>query len=133
VARFVQNVTGRKPIILHEQASGGATLIEKLERYADIAAFAVVMATGDDLGRIAGDPNAVEQPRARQNVILELGYFLGLRSRKNVVLLLAPEVDLPSDFDGIVYARLDSSNNWRIELAKELEEAGIPVDWSAIR
>ena len=104
VARFIKDLTGRDPIILHEQASSGATLIEKLERYAETAAFAVVIATGDDLGRVAGDDNAVEQPRARQNVILELGYFIALLGRHNVVLLLEPGVERPSDTDGIVYA-----------------------------
>ncbi|MFL0239280.1 TIR domain-containing protein [Mycobacterium sp. SMC-17] len=133
VARLIANLVGREPIILHEQASSGATLIEKLERYAAVAAFAVVIATGDDVGRIAGNDDAAEQPRARQNVILELGYFIALLGRQNVILLLEPGVERPSDTDGIVYARLDSSKDWQVELAKELEGAGFDVDRSAIK
>jgi predicted nucleotide-binding protein len=134
VARFVQDLTGRTPIILHEKASGGTTLIEKLERYAPTIAFAVVVATGDDIGRVADSRESAERPRARQNVILELGYFMALLGRKNVVLLLEPGLERPSDTDGIVYAELDSgSRGWRIDLARELEDAGIEVDRSAIR
>jgi predicted nucleotide-binding protein len=131
VARFIANLVGREPIILHEQASSGATLIEKLERYAATAAFAVVIATGDDVGRAVDEEG--DQPRARQNVILELGYFIALLGRQNVVLLLEPGVERPSDTDGIVYARLDSSRDWQVELAKELEGAGFEVDRSAIK
>jgi predicted nucleotide-binding protein len=73
VAGFLRDLTGRRPVIFHEQVSGGATIIEKLERLANIAAYAVVIATGGDLGRLATATE--DQPRARQNVIFELGYF----------------------------------------------------------
>jgi predicted nucleotide-binding protein len=133
VARFVHDLTGRSPIILHEQASGGNTLIEKLERYAPKIAFAVVIATGDDVGRVADGGDGMERSRARQNVILELGYFMALLGRKNVVVLVEPGVEHPSDIHGIVYIELDSGRGWRVDLARELEDAGMPVDRKAIR
>jgi predicted nucleotide-binding protein len=133
VARFVHELTGRKPIILHEQSSGGKTIIEKLEKYAATTAFAVIIATGDDVGRSATDPEDANRPRARQNVVLELGYFYGLLGRNNVVLLFDPGVERPSDTDGILHIQIDEGRGWRIDLANEIEEAGIEVDKSAIR
>ena len=67
VARFLAKA-GFNPIILHEQASGGLTVIEKLEKYANVG-FAVVLLTPDDVG---GPKDGKMQPRARQNVIAEL-------------------------------------------------------------
>ena len=131
VARLVQDLTNRRPVILHEQASGGDTIIEKLERATSTAAFAIVIATGDDVGRFkeAND----DRPRARQNVVLELGYFFGLLGRRNVLLLFEPDVERPSDTDGIVHVELDSSRGWRIALANELENEGFTVYRMALR
>jgi predicted nucleotide-binding protein len=131
VARFVQDVSRRRPVILHEQVSGSDTIIEKSERAASTAAFAVVIATEDDVGRLASDDQ--DRPRARQNVILELGYFFGLLGRRNVALLFEPEVERPSDTDGILHIPLDAGSQWRITLTNELENAGFEVDRSALR
>lgn len=131
VARLVRDLTNRQPIILHEQVSGGDTIIEKLERAASTAAFSIVIATGDDVGRFKDDGD--DRPRARQNVILELGYFFGLVGRRNVVLLFEPGMERPSDTDGIVHIELDAGRGWRILLANELESAGFAVDRTALR
>lgn len=74
VARFLEKL-GVEAVILHEQASGGRTIIEKLEHYGDVD-FAVVLLTGDDVGAAKAASDQL-QPRARQNVVLELGYFVG--------------------------------------------------------
>lgn len=131
VARFAQDVTGRRPVILHEQVSGGDTIIEKLEQAASTAAFAIVIATGDDVGRFAQDGE--DRSRARQNVILELGYFFGLLGRRYVALLFEPGVERPSDTDGIVHIELDAGRGWRISLTNELEAAGFEVNRTALR
>ncbi len=55
VALFLQRV-GLDPIILHEQPSGGRTIIEKFEVYSDEIAFAVVLLTPDDIGSEVSDP-----------------------------------------------------------------------------
>ena len=73
VARFLEKLK-LEPIILHEQPNSGRTLIEKFEVYADVG-FAVVLLTPDDVGSPASEARAGSMKhRARQNVILELGY-----------------------------------------------------------
>jgi hypothetical protein len=78
VARFVERL-GFEAIILNEQADGGKTIVEKLESNSDVG-FAVVLLTPDDEGAERGKPL---QGRARQNVILEWGYFAGRLGRKS--------------------------------------------------
>jgi hypothetical protein len=128
VARFLGAVTKVDVTILHEQVSAGRTVIEKFEQHAGRATFAVVLLTADDLGRAKEDEALT--PRARQNVILEWGYFLGKVGRGRVAVLYEPEVELPSDIKGLIYIQLDSPGAWKLELAKELKAAGMEVDFS---
>jgi len=91
---------------------------------ADLVTFAIVLMTDDDIGSLKGGGLA---PRARQNVILELGYFLSHPGQQRVCALITPGLETPSDFDGIVYIRMDAAGNWRRELLRELRAAGMPV------
>jgi predicted nucleotide-binding protein len=119
VARFIERF-GLRPIILHEQASEGRTIIEKIERHSAVA-YAVVLLTGDDRGGLVGADRATYQPRARQNVVLELGYFLGKLGRRHVCVLHEPGVEIPSDYDGVVYVPLDPGDAWKLRLAREMK------------
>jgi predicted nucleotide-binding protein/transcriptional regulator with XRE-family HTH domain len=116
---------GLNPIILHEQANEGKTIIEKFEKHSDVG-FAVVLLTSDDLGKAKNDGELSQ--RARQNVILELGYFIGKIGRHNVVPLYTHGVELPSDLSGVVYVLLDSSGAWKMNLARELKAAGYKIN-----
>jgi predicted nucleotide-binding protein len=128
VARFVTSITSMEPLILHEQPNEGSeTLIEKLERVAANAGFAIVLLTGDDVGGPANiDPDQL-QPRARQNVVLELGYFFGRFGRERVVALYEHGVELPSDAVGVMYVPIDGAD-WKLQLARTLKAAGYEVD-----
>lgn len=65
------------------------------------------------------------KPRARQNVILEFGYFMGLLGRDRVLCLYKGSVELPSDMHGICYVHFDNSvNEVKDMISKELREAG---------
>lgn len=55
---------GFEPIILHEQPDAGLTIIEKIERYADVC-YAVVLYTECDIGRDKKAPADQEKYRAR--------------------------------------------------------------------
>jgi predicted nucleotide-binding protein len=126
VARFVEKL-GLKPIILHEQPNLGRTIIEKFEANASTASYAVVLLTPDDVGTSKDTPHDVKK-RARQNVVLELGYFTGVLGRKHVCVLYKEGVEIPSDYMGIIYTPLDSADGWHLRLAKEMKEAGLEVD-----
>jgi predicted nucleotide-binding protein len=111
-------------VILDEQASKGDTVVEKLETHASASQYAVVLLTGDDEGGPRGKPEQF-QPRARQNVVLELGWFQGRLGRKKVAVLLDDHVEQPSDIAGLVYISL--TGEWERLLARELKAAGFDV------
>ena len=125
-ARFLERI-GLSPVILHEQPNAGRTIIEKLEAFSNTG-FAVVLLSPDD-------PMTVAAPttfRARQNVILELGYFIGLLGRRRVCALYRPTVELPSDLHGVLYVPFDEAGGWHTKLAQELVEAGYSIDLAAL-
>lgn len=127
VARFLDQL-GLVPIILHEQPSEGRALLAKMEAHADVG-FAVVLLTPDDVG--AKKPTERREPelkpRARQNVVLELGFFLGRLGSGNVCAILKGDLEPPSDYDGVVYVPFDGGG-WKLQLAREIKAAGIDVD-----
>ena len=129
VARVLERLK-LKPIVLHEQPSRGKTIIEKIEHYSGVA-FAVVILSPDDVGALATDQAKLNQ-RARQNVVLELGYMVAKLGRDRVCALVKQGVEIPSDFDGVVYVSMDWNGAWKFELGKELKAAGISVDLNAI-
>jgi predicted nucleotide-binding protein len=127
VARFLERL-GFQPIILHEQANQGRTVIEKVEDHSDVG-FAVIILTPDDMGNLKGEE---PQPRARQNVLLELGYFIGKLTRKRVCTLKVGELEIPSDWRGVVDQPYDAGGGWRQTLARELDAAEYEVDWNKV-
>lgn len=128
VARFISSI-GLTPIILHEQANRGRTVIEKVEAHGDVS-FAVVLLTPDDLGKAKGSTDL--EPRARQNVLLELGYFFGRLGRENVCALKRGHVEVPSDFAGVVWETMDAGTGWKLSLGRELQAAGHSIDWNQV-
>ncbi|MCA1717342.1 MAG: nucleotide-binding protein, partial [Actinobacteria bacterium] len=130
VARVLTTL-GLEPVILHEQPDRGRTIIEKFYDYSDVG-FAVVLLSPDDTGYAnTGGPNTA-QPRARQNVILELGFFLGKLGRENVVALHKGIVEIPSDFSGVLFKPFVSGGDWPYKLTRELRESGYKVSADAL-
>jgi predicted nucleotide-binding protein len=124
-ARFLGKLD-LEPVILHEQADQGKTIIEKFEAHAADVQCAVVILTTDDIASSKANPEQKEL-RARQNVILELGFFVGKLGRERTFALVEKGVSLPSDIHGVVYIPLDNGD-WRLRLVKELKAAGLQVD-----
>lgn len=115
---------GLEPIVLYKQPDKGRAVIEKFEQYAKTS-FAVVLLTADDLGALKADAEAGElQPRARENAILELGFFAGRLGRENVCVIADEGVEPPSDFKGVLILRFDAAGEWKHALLKRLREAG---------
>ena len=130
VARLLENVTAEEVTILAEQANRGRTVVEKLEQYSRVK-FAVVLLTPDD--RVASGDSRKPHGRARQNVILELGLFLGLLGRDRVCALYKLGVEIPSDYSGVLFIEADDRGAWKLDLLRELEAAEIAVDWRRAR
>lgn len=131
---------GLNPIVLHEQPSGSRTIVEKLEKYSNVG-YAFVILTPDDvfiptvLGHEVDKKKGTIKElhfltsqlnrRARQNVVLEFGYFMGKLSRDRVCCLYKGDVELPSDMHGIVYIPFEESvNEVKDRIIKELKAAG---------
>ena len=125
VARFLQRLD-LEPVILHERSNQGRTIIEKFEQHAQVG-FAIALLTPDDAGALQEDMEHLK-PRARQNVIFEFGYFIGRLGRNHVCALTKGDVEIPSDYAGVIYIPLDDAGGWKMKLIKELKIAGIAVD-----
>lgn len=126
VARLIEQ-QGITAIILSEQANKGRTIIEKMEDYGDVQS-AVCLFTADDEGneKTSGD----SEPRARQNVVFETGYFMGRLGRKKLIIIAENEVEMPSDLGGVVYT---NTANWQLELLNELDTIGYIIDLNKLK
>jgi predicted nucleotide-binding protein len=128
-ARFIEKL-GLEVVILHEKASSGRTIIEKIEHYSDVG-YAVVLYTPDDIGTQKSSPDDLNL-RARQNVVFEHGYLIGKLGRKNVAALVDGKLELPNDISGVVYIRMDEGSTWQLELAKEMKQSGYSIDMNKL-
>lgn len=116
-------------VVLESEHNTGATVVEKFLRNAKDCRYAIVLFSADDIGKL-NDSNATYKSRTRQNVILELGFFLCLVGRKNIAILheVGYDIERPSDFDGIVYEPFDEFGAWKAKLIKEMKKANIYID-----
>ncbi len=119
--------SGIDPIVINQQPKAGRTIIEQIEHHSNVR-FAVVLLTDDDLGAAKEDVKTVSdlKPRARQNALVELGYFMGRIGRDKTVALVSPGIEKPSDYDGVLYISLES--DWENELKRELRAAELQVN-----
>lgn len=125
-ARFIETI-GLQSIILHEQASTGMTIIEKIERYSVEADFALVLYTPCDLGRGGHEHKTPARSRARQNVVFEHGYLMAKYGRENVCALVKGQIETPNDISGVIYVDFDEQGSWKAEVAKELKACGYEI------
>lgn len=130
VARLIEKL-GLRVVILHEQLNQGRTIIDKLLDSSEQVDFAVVLLTPDDVGARVGEESS-SRHRARQNVILELGLFLGLLGKQRVCTLKRGDIELPTDFQGVVYLDFDDGDAWKLALARELQAVWDHVDLNEV-
>ncbi len=125
VTRLIEK-QGIEAIVLCEKANQGSTIIEKIEKYSDVGG-AVCLFTADDIGSVK---SATEQSsRARQNVVLETGYFMGKLGRDHIAILADDKIEMPSDLSGVVYTNV---SNWQVDLLKELKAMGYKIDFNKL-
>jgi len=114
-----------EPIILKNKANEGKTIIEKLEKNSDVNMAIALLTPDDDL--------TDNTKQARQNVILELGWFMAKKGRKNISILYKKGTSIPSDMDGISYILVDDAQScWKIDLAKEFKSVRLKFDFNDI-
>ena len=127
VLDFIKNI-GLEPIILKELAAAGKTLIDEVKNQSDVK-YAIVLLTPDNVGGVYSEDL---QFRPTQNVILEVGFFVGKFGRKNVSTLHHEDIELPADYHGYEYIKIDETDDWKKALAKELQNAGFDIDLNKI-
>ena len=131
VARFVDKL-GLKPTIFHEELHNGQPHPGKFERLANDADFAIVLLTDDDVGAEKDKPAQDLKPRAREDVIFELGYFWGELGQERVCVLYKEGIELPSGIQELVVP-LENTEAWQTRLTREMKKAGLPVNLDKAR
>lgn len=128
---------GLDPYVLQNSGGGGLTIIEALEEeigtHDKAAKFGIVLLTPDDIGyaKAAGEKEA--QPRARQNVVLEMGMLISAVGRKNVAILKKQHLEIPSDAQGILYIPFNDHVKEVVpKLVDRLRAAGFDLNPEAI-
>ena len=128
VVRFLEK-GGARPFVIRDLPSEGRTIMEMIDKYSNVH-YAIVLLTPDDVGGKKGSPPQL-RPRARQNVILELGFFLGRLGRERVAALYKADgepIEIPTDYQGVRYIAMDEAGGWQLLLSEEMKKAGIPVE-----
>ena len=126
LARVLEK-SGFEAIILHEQPNAGKTIIEKIERFTDVS-YAIVLYTECDMGRDKTKPVDQEKFRARQNVVFEHGYLISKLGRDHVCALVKGDVETPGDISGVIYIPMDENGAWKMQVAIDMQDVGLPVD-----
>ena len=121
VEAFLKDDLKLEVIALDEKPNRGKTIIEKFEHYSKDAGYAVILMSPDDTMEVDG----LIYKQARQNVVLELGYFMAKLGRTNVCVVIKGQVEKPSDISGILHLPFDG--NWKNDLRVELLAAGMDV------
>ena len=124
VKDFIQSI-GLEPIILHEQIDKSQTVIEKFLSESEDIEFAIVLFSPDDIGKLNEQGEEFEG-RARQNVVLEYGFFVGKLGRENTYALVKNGTVLPNDMSGLIYNKF--SGEWKLSLMRLLSSKGYKVD-----
>jgi CheY-like chemotaxis protein len=126
VVKFLEE-SGAHAIVLGEELAASQTILDAFEKHANVQ-FAVILMTSDDEGRKKGEKSW--QPRARQNVVLELGFFLAKLGRDRVTVFCneKQKLEWPSNFNGAHYRELDSGGGWQLKLARDMHAVGIKLE-----
>jgi predicted nucleotide-binding protein len=127
---------GLEPFILQVTGGDGDTLIEALEKMigkSARSAFGIVLVTPDDLGYLKGEKPEDAKPRARQNVIMEMGMLLASLTRKRCAILQRGYVEMPSNMGGVITIPFNDHVREAVpKLVQRLQEAGFNLDPVAI-
>jgi len=127
---------GLEPFVLQVTGGGGDTLIEALERMIGKSAqssFGIVLVTPDDMGYLKTEKPEDAKPRARQNVVMEMGMLLASLTRRRCAILQKGFVELPSNMGGVITIPFNDHVREAVpKLVQRLQDAGFKLDPGAI-
>jgi predicted nucleotide-binding protein len=126
VARFLEKIDF-EAIILLEQANQGRTVIEKVEAHGDVG-FAMVLLTPDDTGCVGGEP----EPAGTTECAARARLLHRAARPGQGVCAETGDLEIPSDFAGVVWEKMDDRSGWKQALGRELEAVGHEVDWNKV-
>jgi predicted nucleotide-binding protein len=130
---LVLHKLGLDPFVLANTGGQGLTIIEALEskigKNSKETSFGIVLMTPDDMGYANNTGADAIQPRARQNVVLEMGMLISSVGRKNMAILVKGHLEKPSDADGILYLGFNNHVKETVpKLANRLKESGFVLN-----
>ena len=134
---LVLHKLGLNPFVLANTGGGGLTIIEALEKEIgpskSQARFGIVLMTPDDVGYAKKDGSEKAEPRARQNVVLELGMLISAIGRPNIAILKKGHLEVPSDADGVLHIPFNDHVKETVpKLTNRLREAGFVLNPDAV-
>ncbi|WP_039760807.1 TIR domain-containing protein [Bartonella queenslandensis] len=124
-----------KPYILQNTGGNGLTLIETLKKEIckGSIGFGIVLLTPDDIGYAKSEGKQAEHPRARQNVILEMGMLIAILPFDKIAILYKEGVEIPSDVNGVYYLSFKEHVKETFpHLIERLKKAEVPFNQDAI-
>lgn len=110
------------PLIMNLTGKGSLSVPAVFEELASNVHAAIAVVTADDIGGFArGDGNteisaqALKlEPRARENIWVEVGWFWGRLGRERILIWFKEDIELPSDLQGTAWADGDClKNSWK--------------------
>ena len=125
VKRFLEQI-GFVPILLFGQTN--RTILEAIQAHRDVGFAVVVLAPGS-----AGHTRTEDcSSRAPQNVLLELGYFVGALGKRNVCVIQKGDMEVPPGWRFLINAVSDKKDAWKQMLVRDLQSAGYEPDWTMV-
>jgi hypothetical protein len=88
-------------VVMFDEFGVGKTMPQKFEDLASEVDAAIAIATPDDVGGLATESPEDYEPRARENVWLEVGWFWGRLGSDKVMILRKGNTKIPSDLEGL--------------------------------
>ena len=86
----------------------GRTIIDQIEQAGARTSSGIFLFTKDD---DLADRDQTDHFVPRDNVIFEAGYFIGLKGKRNVLIIRESGSKMPADLGGDIYAALSDRNN----------------------
>ena len=111
---------GLKPITICNESDKGRSILTKVKECVDKSSYSIVLFTPDDKGSLATETEKTNF-RARENVLIELGYVIAKLGGENVSVLKKGETNIPSDLQGLSLVMREESK-WEYHLVKNMKE-----------